>query len=46
MKSSLVDIDFPDIKAEKARIPSSNHISFFNNLTIMDSVRYDSHVQV
>jgi hypothetical protein len=41
-----LELKFPDIKVEKARIPSSNHISLFNNLTIMGSLGYDSQVQV
>jgi hypothetical protein len=41
-----LELKFLDIKAEKARIPSSNHISLFNNLKIMDSLGYDSQVQV
>jgi hypothetical protein len=39
-------IKFPRHEIEKARIPSSNHISLFNNLTIMGSLGYDSQAQV
>jgi hypothetical protein len=46
MEGSLLELKFPNIKAEKARIPSSNDISLFNNLTIMGSLGYDSQVQV
>jgi hypothetical protein len=41
-----LELKFPDIKAEKARIPSSKNISLFNNSTIMGSLGYDSQVQV
>ena len=45
MEVFLFDKNFPDIKAEKARILPSNHISLVNNLTIMGSLRYDSQAQ-
>jgi hypothetical protein len=45
MEVFLFDKNFRDIKAEKARILPSNHISLVNNLTIMSSQRYDSQAQ-
>ena len=42
MEVFLFDKNFPDIKAEKARILPSKHISLLNNLTNMGSLRYDS----
>ena len=45
MEVFLFDKNFPNIKAEKARILPSNHISLVNNLTIMGSLRYDSQAQ-
>jgi hypothetical protein len=39
-------IKFLRHKIEKARIPSSNHISLFNNLTIMGFLGYDLQAQV
>jgi hypothetical protein len=45
MESSLFEIKSPRYKTEKVRIPSSNYISLFNNLTIIGSLECDSHVQ-
>jgi hypothetical protein len=46
MEGCVFDIKFSRHITEEAMILLSNHISFFNNLNIMGSLRYCSQVQV